>query len=67
MTLNELEDYFKAAELPHELQLHRSTRILDVRKCVDSFIRNAKAYEGRPTAEIFIEHLLQIKYALDGL
>ena len=66
MKLNELEEYFNAAALPKELALHKSTKILDVRKCVNSYITVAKQYEGRPIAETFINHLIQIKAALDG-
>jgi hypothetical protein len=66
MTINELGDYFKAATLPKELVLHKSTRIMDVRKCVNSYIAIAKQYEGRPTADVFLDHLLQIKAAIDG-
>lgn len=66
MTINELEEYFKTAVLPKELVLHRSTNILNMRKCVDSYIAVAKAYEGRPIAETFINHLLGIKAALEG-
>jgi hypothetical protein len=66
MTLDELEAYFKAAALPKELTLHRSTKILNVRKCVDSYIAVAKQYHGRPIADVFIEHLHAIKAVLDG-
>ena len=66
MTLDELEAYFKTAVLPKELVLHRSTRILDTRKCVDSFIDVARRYQGSPIADTFINHLLQIKAALEG-
>lgn len=65
MTLIELDEYFKSADLPKELVLHRSTKILDVRKCVNSYMAVAKAYEGKPTAEVFIDHLRQIKAVLD--
>lgn len=66
MTLIELEEYFKYTDLPKELVLHRSTKILDVRKCVNSYISVAKQYEGRPTADTFINHLMSIKMALEG-
>lgn len=66
MTIEELEDYFKSAALPKELQLHRSTKIGNVRKCVDSYIAIAKQYQGRPIAEIFINHLIAIKAAVEG-
>lgn len=66
MTLDELEKYFNAATLPHELQLNRSTRIIGVKRCKDSYIAIARQYEGKPIADVFIDHLLQIKAALDG-
>lgn len=66
MTLDELEKYFNAVTLPHELELNRSTRIVGVKKCVASYIAVARQYEGKPIADVFIDHLLQIKAALDG-
>lgn len=66
MTLSELEDYFNSATLPHELELNRSTRIVGVKKCVASYIAVARQYEGKPIADVFIDHLMQIKVALDG-
>lgn len=65
MTISELEEYFKTAALPEELVLHRSTRINDTRKCVDSFIDVAKQYQGSPIGDIFIDHLMQIKATLE--
>lgn len=66
MTLDELEAYFNSAAIPHGLQLHRSIRIVGVKKCVTSYISVARQYEGRPIADVFIDHLRQIKMALDG-
>lgn len=65
MTINELEEYYRAAELPKELVLHRSTKILNVSKCVNSYMAVAKQYEGRPIADTFINHLISIKAALE--
>lgn len=66
MTINELDEYFKTAALPQELVLHKSTRILNVRKCVDSYIAAARQYEGRAMADVYIDHLLKIKSALEA-
>lgn len=66
MILDELEKYFNAVTLPHEPQLHRSTRIVGVKKCATSYISVARQYEGKPIADVFIDHLRQIKAALEG-
>lgn len=61
MTIEELEDYFNSAQLPAQIELHKSTRITNVRKFIDSHLAVLRQNGERGPFGAFFDRLLQVK------
>lgn len=65
MNITDLEEYFKTATLPKELQINRSTRITNVRRMVDNHLEVLKQNGDKPTFSTFYDRLLQVKEIIE--
>ena len=59
--LNELEQFFKSATLPHQIELIPSQKIIDVSKFIDSHLAAARNNIGKNTFSAFYDRLVMLK------
>lgn len=62
--LSELEQFFKGAKLPKEIQLEAGTNITDVSKFIDSHLAVLRNNGNKPAYQSFHQRLLTLKAKL---
>ena len=62
--IQELEAFFKTAQLPENIELFKSTVIKDVPAFVHSHLQIVKLRKGVPVFEGFYDRLVQLKEKL---
>lgn len=63
--LIELEQYFKTASLPKEIQLTQCEKVIDVKKFINTSLANCRAGMGLRTFEAAYDRLVKLKELLD--
>lgn len=62
--IKEMEQFFKAASLPEEIELFPSQKIMDVPKFIDSHLAAARNNIGKNTFSAFYDRLVKLKELL---
>ena len=62
--LNELEQFFKSATLPKEIQLSQCEKVTDVKKFINTSLANCRAGKGLKTFEAAYDRLMKLKELL---
>lgn len=66
MDLTALDAFFKERKLPQSIELDKGTRIMNVRKFVDSHIAVLKQYGHSPMSAPFADRLLKVAEILEA-
>ena len=61
VTIDELEEYFKSAELPEEIYLSSAEKITDVRKFIEGHLRTLRSNSGQKVYLPYYERLRKVK------
>jgi hypothetical protein len=65
--LNELEDFFKNAEMPETpIQLDKCTRVLDAKNFIESHFIVLKAHSGNRTFLPYYNRLIKLKEIIEN-
>jgi hypothetical protein len=65
-SLTELEEFFKTAVIPDQIQLTEAENIFSVQEFIDGHLLVAKAYGHLPMFKIFEDRLNLLKDRLEG-
>jgi hypothetical protein len=59
--LQELEQFFKGKDLPKEVEVVQSQKVVDVKKFIAGHLACARANVGKPTFASFYDRLVKLK------
>ena len=62
--INELEQFFKSAALPEEIQLTRCEKVVDVSEFIKTSLSVCRANMGQKTFEAAYDRLVKLKEVL---
>jgi hypothetical protein len=60
MTIEELEAYFEGIDLPETVYLNKATKIVDVKKFINSHLITVKAHGHIKAYASFMDRLIQL-------